>query len=304
MRIGLSDAIRQYETALKSAADTTVEVADKQLTPFQKGWAELSGTFGELAQDIQPATDALGKLMELGGRFWPNLRGLPNKEQMAALRDLAIGGTKGDLQYSLMVQERLEQELAERVARTKELADATEDVAKASKRAADKQQWKDVAEIIGGLSEDLAGFGKTRGQLALEELKALQASPNAMRLARDTIEALESRKAAKELDDIIYGLQRERDARTGCTDTHCTGTRSTGSGVAQCHTGGTGIHQQPTRHDRRCARASQAGSAGKGRGRKTRQAVGPYHQFRRSRSFPQHSLGSDNGTQAEAKGTG
>ena len=40
--LGTSEKIREYEKELRKAGGTTKDVADKQLTPLQKGWAEIS----------------------------------------------------------------------------------------------------------------------------------------------------------------------------------------------------------------------------------------------------------------------
>jgi TP901 family phage tail tape measure protein len=230
--LGTSQAIGEYTENLRKAAKTTEEVANKQLTPFQKGWAELSGNIGAVTQALGVVTDALGGLMTATakGQQWyfdrpkaiwetlvrsgtvvaEGLRRFTDDLKFIAYKPLSELNT--ELRESLQVGERLEQELADRTAKMKELADATGDVTEATKRATDSGQWKDVAEIIGALSRELAAYGKTSGELALGRLEDLGASPNAMRLARDTVEALESRQAAKELDDIIYGLEREQQA--------------------------------------------------------------------------------------------
>lgn len=46
--LGMSEKIREYEKALKSAGGTTAKVAGEQLTPFQKAMALLTGTVTEL----------------------------------------------------------------------------------------------------------------------------------------------------------------------------------------------------------------------------------------------------------------
>ncbi|MCK5632678.1 hypothetical protein KAH94_02945, partial [bacterium] len=48
MLIGMADKIKLYEERLNKAGGTTDEVAKKQLTPFQKGWAKLSATLTEV----------------------------------------------------------------------------------------------------------------------------------------------------------------------------------------------------------------------------------------------------------------
>ncbi|MHC4867728.1 MAG: phage tail tape measure protein, partial [Planctomycetota bacterium] len=230
--IGLSDAIRQYETALKSAADTTVEVADKQLTPFQKGWAELSGTFGELAQDVQLVTDALGKLMEVGAEWWPNLRGMPTKDQVGAIKnwytdiadDIAraiafLGGAEGPADFSRdilrdseAVEARLLQELAERTKKTQELAEATEDVAKATRKITVSPELAKIDAIMESLATQVQATNLNALGRAFDRLRALGATPNQLRLAADSIDAIQRAQGSRELDALIDGLQRERDA--------------------------------------------------------------------------------------------
>ena len=62
--LGTSDAIREYERQLRLAGGTTKEVADKQLTPFQKGWAKLSAAVVDatsaLADKMGPGLEDLG----------------------------------------------------------------------------------------------------------------------------------------------------------------------------------------------------------------------------------------------------
>jgi TP901 family phage tail tape measure protein len=55
--IGMSDEIRRFEGELDRAGGTMKEVADKQLTPLQEGWAKLRAGF----------TDAGGAIMDLAG---------------------------------------------------------------------------------------------------------------------------------------------------------------------------------------------------------------------------------------------
>jgi len=50
--IGCSEKIREYEKNVWKAGGTTKKVADKQLTPFQRGWARLASTFAELGANI------------------------------------------------------------------------------------------------------------------------------------------------------------------------------------------------------------------------------------------------------------
>jgi TP901 family phage tail tape measure protein len=66
--IGSSEAIKNYEAALRSAGGTTAEVAAKQLTPFEKSWSALSAAVDRLAAAmgenlsplIEKLADALG----------------------------------------------------------------------------------------------------------------------------------------------------------------------------------------------------------------------------------------------------
>jgi TP901 family phage tail tape measure protein len=233
--LGTSEALDRYTEALRTAGGTTAEVADKQLTPFQKGWADLSANIGESAQNMSVLMDALGGLMKVGSKFmdvdaFEMLRDWYTFSKTAsvferffdALSGVAQGPifTEKTIRDSLLMQKTLEEmlayrkELAEQAAETKALADATENVASAAKRAADTQQWKDVADIIGGLSEELGLLDRDPHSHALATLRGLGASDAAMRLARDTIDAIEAGHAAKELDSIISGLEREHQALT------------------------------------------------------------------------------------------
>ncbi len=63
--LGSSEAIREYEANARNAAGTTAEIADKMLTPFQKGMAKLTGQLGRLTDAvIQPMIDLLGLAAE------------------------------------------------------------------------------------------------------------------------------------------------------------------------------------------------------------------------------------------------
>ena len=50
--LGSSEAIRQFEKDLRSAGGTTKEVADNQMTPFQKGWAKLTASVTQFSATI------------------------------------------------------------------------------------------------------------------------------------------------------------------------------------------------------------------------------------------------------------
>ena len=50
--MGTSDKIRRYESELRKAGGTTKEVADKQMTPLQKGMAALGASFTKLSSEI------------------------------------------------------------------------------------------------------------------------------------------------------------------------------------------------------------------------------------------------------------
>ena len=67
--IGTSGKIREYEKELRKAGGTTKEVADKQLTPMQKGMAEVGAALTELASAfmkvIGPIVELIGKNMKL-----------------------------------------------------------------------------------------------------------------------------------------------------------------------------------------------------------------------------------------------
>jgi len=82
--LGTSDAIRTYEKQLRQAAGTTKEVADKQMTPFQKGWAKLSAAFVDAGATLM---DILGPAMgaAAAGLAWV-MDGL--KKLLGWLRDL------------------------------------------------------------------------------------------------------------------------------------------------------------------------------------------------------------------------
>ena len=63
--LGQGEAISAYETSLKSAGNTTKQVADSQLTPFQKAINRLRGSFIELAEKGTPAITMVADLIEM-----------------------------------------------------------------------------------------------------------------------------------------------------------------------------------------------------------------------------------------------
>lgn len=66
--LGTGEAIQEYERQLRKAAGTTREVANKQLTPFAKGWNQLSGAIVDVGRSMSGMIDAFGKLFGFIGR--------------------------------------------------------------------------------------------------------------------------------------------------------------------------------------------------------------------------------------------
>jgi len=64
MLVGVSDKIREYEKALRSAGGTTAEVADKMLTPLEKSLNNLSASFAELGDTMAPVVNALARIAD------------------------------------------------------------------------------------------------------------------------------------------------------------------------------------------------------------------------------------------------
>lgn len=62
--IGTSEKIRDYETSLRSMAGITDTVANKTLSDFTKGWAQLSAAVTNFASIFQPVVDTLGGFLE------------------------------------------------------------------------------------------------------------------------------------------------------------------------------------------------------------------------------------------------
>ena len=62
--IGMSDKIKEYEKALRSAGGATQEVSDKSLTPFQKAWARLSGSVIQFGVALTPVITVLAVVIE------------------------------------------------------------------------------------------------------------------------------------------------------------------------------------------------------------------------------------------------
>ena len=76
--LGTSDAIREYETELRGAGNTTEQVADRQLTAFDKGMNKISASterfainvFGPSMEGIAPTLEAIaGAVNDLSNAF-------------------------------------------------------------------------------------------------------------------------------------------------------------------------------------------------------------------------------------------
>ncbi len=65
--LGTSDAIRGYELALNDAGGVTQQVAEDNLTPFNKLMNEIRGSFDSVAIAARPVIDTLSKLGRLIG---------------------------------------------------------------------------------------------------------------------------------------------------------------------------------------------------------------------------------------------
>ncbi len=72
--LGTSEKIRNYEKELQKAGGTTKDVANKQLTPLQKGMARIGAVFASVSSDIinviGPMVEAIGKGVERIEKFF------------------------------------------------------------------------------------------------------------------------------------------------------------------------------------------------------------------------------------------
>jgi TP901 family phage tail tape measure protein len=66
-----SHELRDFEKKLKAAGGTTKEVADKQMTPFQEGWAAFSATFTKVGSELMEwLGPKLGRAMSWVAKHW------------------------------------------------------------------------------------------------------------------------------------------------------------------------------------------------------------------------------------------
>ncbi len=72
--LGTSEKIARYEKELRKAGGTTKEVADKQLTPFQKVMAQIGARFTKLSSSmisaLNPAFTGLARILEGSNKKW------------------------------------------------------------------------------------------------------------------------------------------------------------------------------------------------------------------------------------------
>ena len=62
--IGVSDKIKDYEAALRSAGGTTADVAGKMLTPMESAMSRLAAAFDKLAQSMEGPVNVAAALIE------------------------------------------------------------------------------------------------------------------------------------------------------------------------------------------------------------------------------------------------
>lgn len=68
--LGSSEQIREYEEALRNAAGTTDDVANKQMTQWAKGWNAFTATISGTSRVLQPTIDFFGRFFEsIAGDF-------------------------------------------------------------------------------------------------------------------------------------------------------------------------------------------------------------------------------------------
>jgi len=73
--IGASDKIRRFEEQLRQAGGTTKEVAAKQLTPLEKGWAKLGATVADVGGRLMDwAGPILGRVMTSMSKWGTGIR--------------------------------------------------------------------------------------------------------------------------------------------------------------------------------------------------------------------------------------
>lgn len=80
--IGLSRRIAEYESALRRAGGTMKQVADKQLTPFEKSIARIRSAWTELSDTMEPAVTAVSFGIEAISKKMKSMVGILGPESI------------------------------------------------------------------------------------------------------------------------------------------------------------------------------------------------------------------------------
>lgn len=227
--LGMSEAMRDYEAAARSAGSATGDVASKQLTKFQEGWAQLSGTVSAFASSLEFLGSVAGFVMKdlastLG--LWDRLltswqlsaeKLIHGETGAEMLADAARRNAELDRKLAASEERKVEREkkaAAQAAIRREEELAATE----AARKAADEQEKKakKVTGIVAGLDEQLKRFGETSAETAIRQARALGAGADELERMREASAKLQAlgkqRDQESALDRIISGLEDQQDA--------------------------------------------------------------------------------------------
>lgn len=186
--IGMSEAMRAYELATRAANDATEEVAGKQLTKLQEGWAQLSGTIAETGSRMEEFGTVTGWVMKDLAKSWDIWPNLLWNWRLAA-EQLIFGETTLQMmndaaQRNIDLDRKLAESELRKVEREKKLAAQAairreEELAatEAARESAKEQETKakKVTAIVAGLDEQLKRFGETSAETAMRQAMALGA---------------------------------------------------------------------------------------------------------------------------------
>lgn len=203
--IGMSDRVDEYVESLHKAGGTMKEVADKQLTPFKKGWEDLKAGFQEAANALQPLIDMLGELLTITGKLArPSTAPLDEVLGLSRLsKHVQLGK---DMQSYLEAQVKLRQE---RDKRARELADERHRARNAAQRVTGEESGTVKARRAAGL-EAITDPNEARRVAAERKRQLKEDKFNNLKRIRLEKEAAEAQKEAARI--------AEREARMRAMD--------------------------------------------------------------------------------------
>lgn len=226
--IGQAKAIREYESQLQKAADTSQNVADKQLTNLQKAFALLDSTIQNIANSSMPAfiqslANAIGaadlafkvfqtigmenaRVVRDGNQFVVSFGSL---EEIASLKRITEEADKASASFSTSVGRRARR--AERDAeRLKKLSDAMRDaVSPSAQKSLDK-----MAKLIDSLDKSIRQLGFSELDKTLADIDDIIRNAGDALDPSDMLDAIDlAREFARASDELEDSLRRQAKAQ-------------------------------------------------------------------------------------------